>query len=279
MGIDVLTTVGLGGIGLMALAMALAGSVAGVLAGLFGIGGGAILVPILVEFLAVMGVSESVRVHMAVGTSLAIIVPTSIRSYRAHFARGAPDRDLLKSWVIWVPLGVLIAGVFVAGVSGSVLRIIFAVVAILIAAKMLLNRDSWTLSDDLPPQPWRGGTGFVIGFVSTFMGIGGGNLNNVFMTSFGRSIHEAVATSAGLGALIAVPGVLAYVVIGLGHPDLPALSVGYVNLIALAVIMPVTMLCAPLGVRLAHGLSKRQMEILFGVFLLVVAARFITSAL
>ncbi|WP_424971782.1 sulfite exporter TauE/SafE family protein [Dinoroseobacter sp. S76] len=271
-------TVGVGGIGLMALGMALAGSVAGVLAGLFGIGGGAVLVPILVEFLGFLGVPESVRTHMAVGTSLAIIVPTSIRSYRAHAARGAPDRDLLRAWALWVPVGVLVAGLFVAGVSGAALRMIFAGVAILIALKMLLNRESWTIAADLPPQPWRSGAGFGIGFVSTFMGIGGGNLNNVFMTSFGRTIHQAVATSAGLGVLIAIPGVLTYVLIGLGHPDLPPLSLGYVNLIALLAIMPVTMLCAPLGVRLAHGLSKRQMEILFGVFLLAVAARFISSA-
>lgn len=272
-----LTTVGIGGIGLMALGMALAGSVSGVLAGLFGIGGGAVLVPILVEFLGLLDVPESVRTHMAVGTSLAIIVPTSVRSYHAHSVRGAPDTDLLKSWIIWVPAGVLIAGVFVAGMSGAVLRLIFAGVAILIAFKMLLNRESWTVAQDLPAQPWRGGTCFGIGFVSTFMGIGGGNLNNVFMTSFGRTIHQAVATSAGLGVLIAVPGVLTYIVIGLGNPDLPPLSLGYVNLIALAAIMPLTMLCAPLGVRLAHGLSKRQMELLFGVFLLIVAARFITS--
>ena len=273
-----LTTVGFGGIGLMTLGMALAGSVAGVLAGLFGIGGGAVLVPILVEFLGFLGVPESVRTHMAVGTSLAIIVPTSFRSYRAHAARGAPDKELLKSWAIWVPVGVLLAGVFVAGVSGAVLRLIFAVVAILIAIKMLFNRESWSVADDLPKQPWRSGAGFGIGFISTFMGIGGGNLNNVFMTSFGRGIHQAVATSAGLGILIAIPGVVTYIVIGLGNPDLPPLSVGYVNLIALVAIMPLTMLCAPLGVRLAHGLSKRQMEILFGVFLLLVAARFITSS-
>ena len=111
------------------------------------------------------------------------------------------------------------------------------------------------------------------------MGIGGGNLNNVFMTAYGRSIHQAIATSAGLGVLIGIPGMLTYVVIGWGHPDLPALSVGYVNLIALAAIMPLTVLCAPLGVRIAHGLSKRQMELLFGGFLLIVAARFIASSI
>ena len=274
-----ITTVGIGGLGLMALTMAAAGSVAGVLAGLFGMGGGAVLVPILAEFLGVLGVHESVRMHMAVGTSLAIIVPTAVRSYRVHDAAGAPDRDLLKSWVLWVPLGVVIAGFFVADVSGQTLRLIFAVVALLMAFKMFFNRDSWVIANDLPRQPWRGGAGFGIGFLSTFMGIGGGNLNNVLMTSFGRSIHQAVATSAGLGVLIAVPGVITYVVVGFGHPDLPPYSAGYINLIAMAAIMPVTMLFVPLGARLANKMSKRQMEVLYGLFLMLVAARFISSAL
>ncbi|MEO0484378.1 MAG: sulfite exporter TauE/SafE family protein [Pseudomonadota bacterium] len=272
------TTVTVGGIGLMALGMALAGSIAGVLAGLFGIGGGAVLVPILVEFFGLLGVPDSVRIHLAVGTSLAIIVPTSVQSYRSHSARCAPDRALLRSWIVWVPLGVLIAGVFVAAVSGEVLRLIFAAVAISIAIKMVLNRDSWRFGRDLPPQPWRAGAGFGIGFVSTFMGIGGGNLNTVFMTSFGRSIHQAIATSAGLGVLIAVPGMLTYMAVGANQAELPPLSLGYVNLIALAAIVPLTLLFAPLGARMAHGLSQRHLELLFGAFLLVVAARFISAA-
>ena len=109
------------------------------------------------------------------------------------------------------------------------------------------------------------------------MGIGGGNLNNVFMTAFGRPIHQAVATSAGLGVLIAIPGALGYIYAGWGDPLLPDFSLGYVNLLAFATITPVALLAAPLGVRLAHGLSPRRMEMLFGVFLLIVAIRFIFS--
>ena len=259
------------------VAMAAAGAVSGILAGLFGIGGGAVLVPVLVIFLGLQGVDQSVLTHMAVGTSLAVILPTAVRSYLAHRARGAPDEALLRSWLLWVPAGVIAASLVVAQVPGAALRIVFAAVATLIAIKMLLNRESWSLGADLPR--WRGLVGFAIGAVSTFMGIGGGNLNNVFMTSYGRPIHQAVATSAGLGVLIAVPGVVGYVWAGWGRPDLPPWSLGYVDLLALVLVFPTSMLAAPLGVRLAHGLSKRRMEVAFGIFLLIVAARFAWTAL
>ncbi len=262
---------------IMVLSMAAAGGVTGILAGLFGIGGGAVLVPILIEFLNFQGVAPSVQAHIAVGTSLAIIIPTSFRSFRAHQKRGAPDEALLRNWLIMVPLGVIIASFIVAFVSGEVLKIVFAVVAILIAIKMLFNRATWTLGNDLPGQPVKGGVGFFIGFISTFMGIGGGNLNNVFMTSYNRPIHQAVATSAGLGILISVPAAITYVVNGWGNPDLPPFSFGYINLLAFILVMPISMLVAPLGVKLAHGLSKRHMEIAFGVFLILVSARFFSS--
>ncbi|MEH6726571.1 MAG: sulfite exporter TauE/SafE family protein [Hyphomicrobiales bacterium] len=264
---------------IMVLSMAAAGGVTGILAGLFGIGGGAILVPILIEFLNFQDVAPSVQAHIAVGTSLAIIIPTSIRSFRAHQKRGAPDEALLRNWVIMVPLGVVIASFIVAFVSGEVLKTVFAIVALLIAIKMLFNRAKWSLGEDLPPQPIKGGVGFFIGFISTFMGIGGGNLNNVFMTSYNRPIHQAVATSAGLGVLISVPAAITYVVTGWGNPDLPPFSFGYINLLAFILIMPISMLVAPLGVKMAHGLSKRHMEIAFGVFLILVSARFFYSVL
>ncbi len=263
-------------LGLAAL-LAGAGVITGVLAGLFGIGGGAILVPVLIEFLNLRGVDPAVQTHIAVGTSLAIIIPTSIRSYLSHLKRGAPDTALLKSWVVIVPLGVMAASFVVADVSGVMLKTVFACIAFLMAMKMLFNRETWLLGSDLPGWASRAGVGFVIGFISTFMGIGGGNLNNLFMTAYGRSIHQAVATSAGLGMLIAAPGALGYMVAGWHEPGLPPFSLGYVNGLAFALIMPLTILTAPLGVRIAHGLPRRKMEILFGVFLIIVCARFFSS--
>lgn len=263
----------------MILAMAAAGAVTGVLAGLFGIGGGGVLVPILVEFLRLQGVADTVQAHLAIGTSLAIIILTSVRSFRAHLAHGKPDVALLKSWVGVVPAGVVVASFIIAYVSGDVLKVVFATIAILMAFKMLFDRESWRLGTDLPAEPLRSTTGFGIGFISTFMGIGGGNLNNIFMTTFGRPIHQAVATSSGLGVLIAIPGALGYIIAGWGHPDLPPFSLGYVSLVALIFITPLSMWTAPLGAKIAHGLSKRAMERAFGFFLLVVAARFFWSVL
>ncbi|WP_299667802.1 sulfite exporter TauE/SafE family protein [uncultured Ruegeria sp.] len=258
---------------ILALGLGLAGILAGFLAGLFGIGGGAILVPILITVFPYLNVNPDVVAHMAVGTSLAIIIPTAIRSYRSHRSHGAGNAELLKAWVFWVPLGVVMASLIVGGVSGNVLRVIFAAVALLIAVKMLFNRASWTLSNHLPPRPVTNGVGFGIGFLSTFMGIGGGNLNNLFMTSFGQSIHQAVATSAGLGVLIAIPATLGYVYAGWGLETLPPWTLGYVHLLGAALVIPFSMLAAPFGARFAHKLSPRKLEITFGIFLLVVIAR------
>lgn len=258
---------------LLAVGLAAAGLVSGVLAGLFGIGGGAILVPILIFTFPLLGVAPDLVAHMAVGTSLAIIIPTAVRSYRAHRAKGKGDDALLKRWTLWVPLGVVSASLVVGYVSGDVLRIVFAVIALIIAIKMLFNRASWTIADDLPGKTATNGVGFGIGFLSTFMGIGGGNLNNLFMTSFGQSIHQAVATSAGLGVLIAIPATAGYVYAGWGIETLPDWSLGYVNLLAAALVIPFSMLAAPLGAKLAYNLSKRHLEISFGIFLLVVIVR------
>lgn len=266
---------GVPALGVTALMVALAGAVSGLLAGLFGIGGGAVLVPVLYELFGAMGVDPSVRTHLSIGTSFAIILPTAFMSYRTHAARGAPDQTLLRQWMLPVPLGVLSAGVVVSGASGEVLRLVFALVALAMAARMLLGRGTGRLAADLPRQPWRGGVGFGIGFVSALMGIGGGNLNNVFMTLFGRTLHQAVATSAGLGALIAVPGLAVYIVTGLGAPGRPGGSIGYVSLVGFALMMPIAACVAPLGAKLAHALSPQRMQQLFGVFLVVVAARFL----
>lgn len=263
----------------LAAGIVLAGGVAGLLAGLFGIGGGAILVPVFYQVLGIAGVEEGIRMHLAVGTSLAIIVPTSIRSFLSHRAKGAVDMDLLKSFVIAVPSGVLLATLVFASISGRELRLVFAVIAILVGLRLLFNRASWKIGDELPVGPGRFAVGALIGFLSTLMGIGGGVLNNTFMTLFNRPIHQAVATSSGVGVLISIPGFIGSIWAGWGEPGLPAVSTGYVNWIAVALIIPVTLAMAPLGVRLAHGLKKRQLEIGFGLFMFVVAGRFFYSVL
>ena len=260
-----------------AAALAGAGVVAGVLAGLFGIGGGAILVPVFYQVFGLLHVDEAVRMHLSVGTSLAIIVPTSLRSFMSHKARGAVDLELLRSWILPVPLGVIAASLIAASVSSGGLRAIFAVIAILVGLRMLFNKANWRLGADLPPNPIRAAVGGLIGLLSALMGIGGGVLNNTFMTLYGRPVHQAVATSSGVGVLISIPGLFGYLWAGWGADGLPPFSTGYINWVAVALIIPITLLVAPLGVRFAHALDKRQLEIGFGLFMLFVAARFFYS--
>ena len=266
-----------GEIAVFAAAAALSGAVSGLLAGIFGIGGGAILVPVFYQFLTALGVDESVRMHLSVGTSLAIIIPTSIRSFSAHKARGAVDMDLLKSFLVPVPAGVVAASLIAASVSSGQLRAIFACIALLVGLRLVFNRENWVLGREIPGNPWRAVVGFVIGLLSTLMGIGGGVMNNTFMTLFGRPIHQAVATSSGVGVLIAIPGAIGLIWAGWGNPFLPIASTGYVNWIAVALIIPVALVVTPFGVRISHWLSRRHLEIGFGLFCLSVAARFFAS--
>lgn len=269
----------LGDIITLAVLVAGAGAVAGFLAGVFGIGGGAILVPVFYQAFGLAGVDEAVRMHLSVGTSLAIIVPTSLRSFAAHRSRGAVDMELLKSWALPVPLGVVLATLVIASLSGAGLRVVFAAIAVIVALRLLFNRDSWKIGDDVPGNPIRFVVGGIIGFLSTLMGIGGGVLNNTFMTLFGRPIHQAVATSSGTGVLISIPGMIGAIWAGWAAAGLPLGSTGYVNWIGVALVIPITMLVAPYGAAVAHRLSKRALEIGFGLFLLTVAVRFLVSVL
>jgi uncharacterized membrane protein YfcA len=264
---------------LFAVALIAAGAVAGLLAGLFGVGGGAILVPVFYQVYGLVGVPDAVRTHIAVGTSLAIIVPTSLRSFNAHRKRGAVDMAILRNWAIPVPLGTVAAAVIASAISGRELRIIFAVLALLIAVRMFLNREHWRIGDTLPSGPVNATAGFGIGLFSGLMGVGGGVLSNLWMTLFGRTVHQSVATSSGVGVLISAPGLIGYVWAGWGEPGLPPFSTGFVNWITVALVIPLTLFVAPYGVRLAHSLSKRHLEIGFGLFLTAVSARFFASLL
>lgn len=262
---------------LFALALVAAGVVSGLLAGIFGIGGGAILVPVFYQMFGYLDVPEAVRMHLSIGTSIAIIVPTSVRSFTSHRLRGAVDTDLLKSWIVALPFGAILASVIAALISSVGLRLIFVGIALLVALRMLFNRDTWRVGSDLPKGIGNQLAGVVIGTLSGLMGIGGGVLNNTYMTSFGRPIHQAVATSSGVGVLISIPGIVGYIWAGWGEPGLPPFSTGFINWVAVALIVPIALVVTPWGVRLAHSMSKRQLEIGFGIFLILVALRFLAS--
>lgn len=258
---------------LFVAALAFAGVVAGLVAGLFGVGGGIVIVPVLFYVFTAFGVPEAVKMHVAVGTSLATIIVTSVRSLRAHLKSGVVDTALLKSWILPVVAGVA-AGTAVADlIDGRALTAVFGVIALAVAANMAFAKASWTLAGDMPPRPLSDLIGGAIGFLSTLMGIGGGTFGNTVMTLYGRTIHQAVATSAGLGLIIAVPATIGFVAAGWGEEGTPPGSLGFVNLIAFACIVPATMLMAPIGARLAHRAPQLTLKRAFAAFLALVALR------
>jgi uncharacterized membrane protein YfcA len=271
----------------LAVLLVAVGALAGFLAGVFGIGGGAILVPVFYECFRLAGVPLEVRMPLCIGTSLAIIIPTSIRSWRAHYRRGAVDMAIVRAW--WLPV---IAGVVAGSVTARyaperLFKIVFVAVAWSAAARLLLARDSWKLGADLPRGPLMKVYGFFIGLLATLMGVGGGLFSNLLMTFYGRPIHQAVATSSALAVLISIPGAIGYVYAGwpvaAHYPGTAALqwpfAIGYVSLIGAVLVMPTSLLTAPLGVRAAHAMSKRTLEAAFGCYMFIVGGRFVISLL
>ena len=271
----------------LALMLVAVGALAGFFAGIFGIGGGAILVPVFYECFRLAGVPLEVRMPLCIGTSLAIIIPTSISSFRAHYKRGAVDLGILKWWWIPILIGVLVGSVTARYAPERLFKFVFVGVAWSAAVRLLLARDNWKLGDVLPTGFLMRIYGFFIGLLSTLMGVGGGLFANLLMTFYGRPIHQAVATSSALAVLISIPGALGYVYAGwpaaARFPDVAALqlpfSLGYVSLIGALLVMPTSLLVAPLGVRAAHALSKRKLEIAFGCYLFIVGGRFVISLL
>ncbi len=262
----------------LAAALLAAGLVTGVLSGLLGVGGGGILVPILYELFRVLGVDESVRMHLSVGTSLAIIIPTSFRSVLAHAKRGAVDMAVIRQIGPWVALGVVIGILIAASVPGVALKAVFVVSSVLLAYKLFSGASRWQLGTALPRQPVPSLVGLFTGLVSTLIGIGGGVYISGYMTMYGRVIHQAVATAAGFGPIIAIPAAIGYMIAGWGQTALlPPFSLGYVSLLGALIVAPAGVLAAPWGVRLAHGFPRRTLEIAFACFLSLVALRFTLS--
>lgn len=262
---------------IFAATLAVAGVVSGLAAGLLGVGGGAVMVPVLFQFFEFLGIDPDVSMHLALGTSLAIIIPTSVLSFRAHSKRGAVDMALLRAWIVPVIAGVAVASLVAAWISGAGLRLIFAVIALVVAAKLFFAKSDWVLGDDIPVGWRRSVFGLVIGFFSTLMGIGGGTFNNTLMTLYNRPMHQAVATSSGLGFIIAVPATIGFIMAGWGAANLPPFSAGFVNILGVVLVIPTSMFFAPVGARIAHSLSRRRLELAFAVFLTIVAVRFFAT--
>ncbi|MCC7321719.1 MAG: sulfite exporter TauE/SafE family protein [Rubellimicrobium sp.] len=261
-------------LGLLGLLLAVAGAVTGILAGLFGVGGGAITVPLLYAVFGLLAVPEEVRMPLAVGTSLAIIIPTSLQSARGHYLRGVMDTGVIRIWALPVLAGVLAGAAIARFAPAAVFQAVFVLVAGINAVRLFSGSDRWRLSASLPRDGVLRVYGVVIGLASALMGIGGGAITNLVLMLHGHDIRRSVATSSAVGVLISIPGALGYVWAGWGRAGLPPLSLGFVSALAFAVIVPATVLTTRIGVRLAHALPRRALEIGFACFLTLVATRF-----
>lgn len=257
---------------LLAALLAVTGLFAGLIAGLLGVGGGIVLVPVLEYTLQFAGFPKEWCMHVAVATSLAAIIPTSISSSRAHHQRDGIDWTIVKAWAPGMILGGLAGSLLAAQASDGALSGLFGVVALLVAAKMYLPLDHVRLAARVPLGASGNLIAALIGSVSSMMGIGGGTLSVPAMTLTGGPIHKAVGTAAFFGLLLSVPGTIGYL---FSQPDtsLPGFTVGLVSFAALAVIAPMSMFTAPYGARLAHSLDRSTLSRVFGAFLCIVAIR------
>lgn len=254
-----------------------AGGIAGIISGLLGVGGGIVIVPVLFFVFAGLGIDEAVRMHLAVGTSLATIIFTGYISSRSHWRKGSVDTALLKSWGPAVAAGVIAGTILGSNVRGEVLTIVFAVVAALVAMNMAFKPSAVSSKRALPKSPLKEILGATIGVFSVMMGIGGGTLSVPIMSFFNYPIRLAVGTASALGMIIAIPGTIGYAWFGWGMSNLPPFSVGYVNLLGLIAIVPLSMITAPWGAKLAHTISPTALRYCFAIFLAATSIRMITS--
>jgi uncharacterized membrane protein YfcA len=261
----------------LAAAMAATGLVSGTLAGLLGVGGGIVIVPLLFNVFPLFGIPEAIQMKVAVATSLATIIPTSIQSARRHHATGTMDVALLRS--IWpamlagVALGTFI-GVFV---KGEGLTAVFAMVALLVALNMGFTGVDFKITDSVPDGPPRAALGIGIGSVSAMMGIGGGTLGVPLLSMFGYPIRRAVATASAFGLIISIPATIGFVLGGWNDARVPPFSLGYVSLVGFALIAPSSILATPWGVKLAHSVPPLWLKRAFAVFLAATSLRMFWS--
>ena len=259
------------------LTLAATGIIGGVLAGLLGVGGGIVIVPVLYNVLPFFGIEDDIRMHVAIGTSLATIIPTSISSARSHYKKGAIDVELLKKWGPWILLGV-IGGTILATIVGAfVLTLVFAVLALIVAGNMAFRPDNVHLSESLPKTPFKQMIAIFIGWFSSMMGIGGGTFTVPILTLFNYPIRNAVGTAAAIGLIIAIPGTIGFLISGLEVPNLPAGNIGYVNILGFFVIAPMTIIFAPIGAKIAHSINTGLLKKLFAFFLFATSLRMFYS--
>ena len=256
-----------------ALIISLSGFIAGFIAGLLGVGGGIVIVPVLYHFLSLLGVPSEIVMHISVATSLAVIIPTGWRSYKSHKENNNIDYYVLKSWLLPTIIGSIIGAIIAGLISGFWLTFIFAFIAFFVSVNLFINKDKIKIRDNIP----TGLFGFLIplsvGSLSSMLGIGGGTFNVSLMTLFGKSIHKAVGTASGLGFYLAIPGTIFFIITGWNIDSLPIGSLGYVSIIGVILIAPISSFSAPFGARYANNLDNKILTNIFAIFLLFTSAR------
>jgi len=273
----------------LVLALMAVGAAAGFSAGLFGVGGGTIIVPALYYTFSILGYPIEIIMHLAVATSLAVIIITSLRSASGHSKHGAVDWQMiwpkspynpLVSWGVWIGLGALFAAAILAKyISGNMLTLIFGGATSLIALQFIFGRPDWRLAQKVPVNAATPPIGFALGALCSLMGIGFGSFGVTFMILCGKRIHNAIGTAAALGIFIAVPATLGFIISGQGVDGRPPWSLGYVNLLGFTLIALASFVFVPLGVRAAHRLPQNKLRMLFGILLLLVALNMLRKGL
>ncbi|MEW9921402.1 sulfite exporter TauE/SafE family protein [Marimonas sp. MJW-29] len=263
----------------MAVLLMAIGAFAGVLAGLLGVGGGIVLVPAFFYAFQTLGYDGPQLMQMCLATSLATIIVTSVRSVLSHNKKGAVDWDILRSWAPGIVIGAVVGMLLVAQLRSNTLQAIFGVLALIVGLYMGLGRAHWRLGQAMPTGITRAIQSPLVGFMSVLMGIGGGSFGVPLMSLYNVPIHRAVATAAGFGVLIAVPAVIGFIFVPMGEVGRPPLTLGTINLIAFVLIIAMTLLTTPLGVKLAHAMDPKPLKRVFAVFLVLVALNMLRKAL
>ena len=259
------------------IGLLITGVIGGLIAGLFGVGGGIVIVPILFWIFTSLNFPNEILMHMAIGSSLATIIPTSISSARAHYHRGSIEIDIIKKWAPGIFLGAIIGGLSGNYFSVNELKYLFASIAFLVALNMFF-KEPFRLGNNFPKSRLLNIImSSLIGLVSSLMGVGAGTLGVPALVALSVPIHKAIGTAAALGLFIAVPATLGLAFSGFNIPNRPPMSIGYVNLIAFFIMFPLTVFFAPVGVKLAHRINQRALKSIFGVFLIITSIKMLSS--
>lgn len=263
---------------MLALILAI-GGFAGVIAGLLGVGGGIILVPAFYFAFEGLGYGPDGLMQICLATSLATIAVTSLRSLLAHDKRGAVDWAILRGWGPGIGVGALLGVLAASGLRGEVLMVIFGILGLIVGLYLAFGRENWRLGPEMPKGVARAVVSPVVGFLSVMMGIGGGSFGVPLMSLYGVTIHRAVGTAAGFGILIALPSVIAFLLLPGTSANRPPFTVGQVNMVAFVVVVAMTLITTPLGVRMAHAMDPKPLKRAFAVFIMVMALNMLRKAI